>query len=80
MELEITNVNAPKLMDEFCKANIRVIKANVIDENTYIFEFEENQDEVLINNIVKNHNPAVVQVPVLEERIKALEDLLLEVL
>ena len=69
-----------KLINEFINKGIKVIKVEIIDENTSVFEFEEGQDETLINSIVKNHDPVIVDTPSLQERINALENLLMEVL
>jgi adenine C2-methylase RlmN of 23S rRNA A2503 and tRNA A37 len=76
---EIKNVNVNKLINEFINKGIKVIKVEIIDENTSVFEFEEGQDETLINSIVKNHDPVIVDTPSLQERINALENLLMEV-
>ncbi|MDU7362754.1 hypothetical protein [Clostridium sp.] len=80
MFTEIKNVNVNKLINEFINKGIKVIKVEIIDENTSVFEFEEGQDETLINSIVKNHDPVIVDTPSLQERINALENLLMEVL
>lgn len=79
MFTEIKNVNVNKLINEFINKGIKVIKVEIIDENTSVFEFEEGQDETLINSIVKNHDPVIVDTPSLQERINALENLLMEV-
>lgn len=78
MKKEFIGVNASKLMDEFISNGIKVIKADIVDETTSIFEFEEEQDIELIEEIYSMHNPIEVKPLTDSEKIAQLENAILE--
>lgn len=78
MKKEFKGVNVPKFMDEFISNGIRVIKADIVDEITSIFEFEEEQDIELIEKIYAEHNPMEIKPITDSERIVQLENAILE--